>query len=249
MKWTIYFHKNIDNGKMYIGQTIRTMERRWKDHVVLSKKPKYPFHFAIRMYGPESFTHGIICECDNQEDADLMEEYCKDVFWASVDEWGYTCKAGSGHGIYSEESKKKMSESHKGRLLSEEQKRKIGASNIGKVMSEEAKKKISQAHKGKKQSEEHRRNNSLSKKGKIVSEQERIRLAAMCIGRTHTEETKRKIAEGHAKTWFFISPTGEKVTIVNMNKFCRENDLDHSGMIMVYQGKRNHHKGWRRNSE
>ena len=49
----------------------------------------------------------------------------------------------------SEETKKKMAESHKGKKLSEEHKKKIGAAKKGKKLLEETRRKISDAHKGK----------------------------------------------------------------------------------------------------
>jgi hypothetical protein len=57
-------------------------------------------------------------------------------------------------GIHSEESKKKISITHKGKKLSEEHKKKIGTGNKGKIVSEETKKKMSELHKGKKHTEE-----------------------------------------------------------------------------------------------
>ena len=50
---------------------------------------------------------------------------------------------------FSEEHKKKLSESHKGKHLSEEHKRKMSESHKGKVISEETKRKLSKVKKGK----------------------------------------------------------------------------------------------------
>ena len=57
---------------------------------------------------------------------------------------------------YSEESKKKISESLKGRIISESAKEKISNSKKGKLRTEEVKKKISESKKNKKFSEEHK---------------------------------------------------------------------------------------------
>ena len=51
--------------------------------------------------------------------------------------------------IFTEEHRRKLSESQKGKKHSEEHKRKISESGKGKVMSEESKRKISDAKKGK----------------------------------------------------------------------------------------------------
>jgi hypothetical protein len=42
----------------------------------------------------------------------------------------------------------------------------------------------------------------------------------------------------------FISPTGERVEIVNLMAFCRENDLSPIHMHNVKSGERKSHKGW-----
>ena len=65
----------------------------------------------------------------------------------------------------SKETRKKISETEKGRHLSEEWKRKISEANRGKKLPEELKKRWSEAHKGKHLSEEHKRKLSEARKG------------------------------------------------------------------------------------
>lgn len=48
-----------------------------------------------------------------------------------------------------------------------------------------------------------------------------------------------------AKYYNLISPEGERVTIYNMNKFCRENDLNQGNMSMVATGRLLSCMGWR----
>lgn len=83
----------------------------------------------------------------------------------------------------SEETRRKISESNKGRVVSEETRRKIGESNSGKIRTEETKKKLSEARKRRPPpSEETRRKISEASKGKThtVSEatKEKLRIAA-----------------------------------------------------------------------
>jgi hypothetical protein len=47
-----------------------------------------------------------------------------------------------------------------------------------------------------------------------------------------------------AKTYTFISPNGNKVTVFNLRKFCRENSLDQSHMVHISKGIVKQHKGW-----
>ena len=54
----IYCIENLVNNKKYIGQTTRTVDCRWKQHISTSKNSnadKYPIHLAINKYGEENF--------------------------------------------------------------------------------------------------------------------------------------------------------------------------------------------------
>jgi hypothetical protein len=88
-----------------------------------------------------------------------------------------TCaKIGAKH---SEESKRKMRESHNGRKRSEEHKRNISKALKGKRHSEERKKRISEAKRGKKLSEEHKRKVSEAQKGRKHTKETRVRMSIM----------------------------------------------------------------------
>jgi hypothetical protein len=88
---------------------------------------------------------------------------------------------GSSGRIVIEQTKRKMSESHKGTLRSEEIKRKISETMKGKTHSEETKRKISEAKKGE--------NNHM-------------------YGKTHSQETKDRIRKSNKLSW---QPTKEKI--------------------------------------
>ena len=58
---------------------------------------------------------------------------------------GNTCAMGH---VVSEETKRKLSESQKGKYISEETRRKVSESRKGHVVSEETRRKLSESHKG-----------------------------------------------------------------------------------------------------
>ena len=85
--------------------------------------------------------------------------------------------------ILSEESKRKIGESHKGKNVSEESKRKISIAGIGRTHSEESKRKIGDGNKGRTRSEESKKKMSEAGKGKTLSEEHKIKLSEVRKGR------------------------------------------------------------------
>lgn len=74
----IYKITNIQNGKIYIGKTLGTVEERFKEHCRDSKKErceKRPLYSAMRKYGIDAFKVETIEECS----ADTSSE--REIYW------------------------------------------------------------------------------------------------------------------------------------------------------------------------
>lgn len=52
------------------------------------------------------------------------------------------------------------------------------------------------------------------------------------------------VSHATQKEHCFISPSGERVHFVNLNNFCKANNLDRTKMWAIKAGKRKTHKGW-----
>jgi hypothetical protein len=63
-------------------------------------------------------------------------------------------------------------------------------------------------------------------------------------GYRFTDDQKSKL-KGPIKSYTILCPDGKKLNILNLYKFCRENNLDQSCMTSVAQGKRKQHKQYR----
>ena len=71
----IYKITNIQNNKVYIGQTIRPVKDRFNRHINDAMNNILDTHFAraIRKYGKENFTIEIIDEAKNQDGLNQKE--------------------------------------------------------------------------------------------------------------------------------------------------------------------------------
>lgn len=73
----IYKITNIQNNKVYIGQSIRPIEARFHRHINDALNNILDTHFAraIRKYGKESFIIEEIDTATNQEELNKKEQY------------------------------------------------------------------------------------------------------------------------------------------------------------------------------
>lgn len=64
----IYKITNTKNNKIYIGKTIGSINKRWREHKsnALNKTDNYLLHLAMRKYGIENFIIEIVEECPNE---------------------------------------------------------------------------------------------------------------------------------------------------------------------------------------
>ncbi len=96
-RFTIYCHTNRVNGKRYVGQTVYSMEKRWRDHVSSSKFAgrRSLFANAVRKYGADAFEHQILEVVSTQDEANLAESRWIEQFACSVPR-GYNLTLGGG---------------------------------------------------------------------------------------------------------------------------------------------------------
>lgn len=70
----IYQIENDINGKIYIGKTEFSIEKRFKEHCAdafKEKSEKRPLYAAMRKYGIEHFHISLIEETDNSSEREI----------------------------------------------------------------------------------------------------------------------------------------------------------------------------------
>lgn len=134
----IYKITNKYDGKIYIGQTVRTLEERMGEH-----KRKKQTYFDKHYKNTNDFIVEIIDYANSIEELNEKEKYYISKF-NSIFPNGYNyCEGGDNTTGFrhSEESKRKMSEHKKGRYCGEEN------HYFGKHHTEETKQKMREAWK------------------------------------------------------------------------------------------------------
>ena len=230
--YCIYRIRNKVNGKTYIGQhKYKKLNDSYMGSGVLLAKAKRKY--GIENFEKEILEKGIeTVELANDfEQMYILFERAKGKAEYNIangglggyfpkEIWDKISKSRKAHNArltpeerkkiygreFTDEVRRKMSESHKGQRWTEEQRQKISealkgennpnfgkpAWNRGKPRPEETKRKISETHKGMVHSEEAKRKMSEAKKGNTNR-----------LGKCHFEETKRKISEANkGKHWY-----------------------------------------------
>ena len=161
----IYKATNKVNGKSYIGFAV-DFDKRKKEHKRKSiQKNKQYFHYAIFKYGYENFDWEILKEnaCFDDEKYFILKY---ETYWEQGKGYNLTIGGEGKLGFKTtEETRKKISESHK-KIPVTEERLLILRRNAEKMKesghTEETKRKISESHKGRKFTEEHKKNISIN---------------------------------------------------------------------------------------
>lgn len=150
--YTVYQHKNKINGKVYIGITMQVPEKRWGTNGNNYKTSPY-FYSAIQKYGWDNFEHNILFENLSCEEACQKEQELIQYYNSMNREFGYNSTSGGDVFIMNEETKQKISQSMMGNTnglghpCSDEKKRQISESQKGRTFTKEHKQKLSTAAK------------------------------------------------------------------------------------------------------
>ena len=186
---------------------------------------------AVKKYGKDNFIvypikfYDTVEECRKAEEELLIKyniasnPYCYNIKNGAI---GWTSEDMTGR-TFSDEHRKKLSQTLKGRTLSDEHRKKLSEAHKGKTLSEDTKRKMSQARKGKRGKDSHN------------------------YGRHHTEETRKKLsqAQNYKKIPIVAIDKNGKVKIFESLMECaRQLNLNHRSIHRCLKGSRKSHKGY-----
>lgn len=180
----IYKLTNKINGKCYIGQSINNpIFERWNRYKLLNCKGQPKLYNALKKYGSDNFIYEIIEIGLDKTNLDFLEDMYE-ILNDSIKN-GYNIRRGGANGKHSEETKRKLSESHIGHKPSYETRLKMSNSHTGRKLSEETKIKMSKRQTGFTHSEE----------SKIKMSENQKRMGGHMLGKKHSEIAKQKISK------------------------------------------------------
>lgn len=137
-EWCVYKH-TAPNGKIYIGVTHMKPKYRWGRNGY-GYRSNIHFYAAIKKYGWENITHEVLFSGLTQIEADQKERELIAFYNSANKKFGYNVALG-GH-THSPESRKKIGDTRKarhietwdkGKHLSEETRKKISEAHKGKT--------------------------------------------------------------------------------------------------------------------
>ena len=184
---------------------------------------------AIKEFGRKNFNKEILFFCKSKEEMFEKEKEIVNLDFIKREDTYNRVKGGIGwstfgmthteesrkrmseswkNRIISEETRKKMSESKKGKTFTKEHKEKIGLSNSTRIVTEETRKKMSEKRKQRIVTEETRKKMSLALSKRIIKEETRKKLSLASASRKHTDETKKKISDLAKLRWKKIKSEG-----------------------------------------
>ena len=149
MHYWVYVHTCTANGKRYVGITTASKpEYRWQEG--RGYKTNKHFYSAILKYGWNNFQHEaweLTCESEMY----YAEKYLIAYYHTTESEFGYNHSSGGEKSAlgckHSEETRKKMSLSHKGKSLGEEHRKHLAEANGRKAKNPEFRKRVSETQK------------------------------------------------------------------------------------------------------
>lgn len=179
MKTATVYVLCFPNGKLYVGRTVKTVEKRFQQHSGSSK----PVGKAIRKYGAVR-----VCLVRLHRGLSWSEAGELEQFWitqlGTMNPGGYNLTGGGEGSLglrHTAESRHRMSCSHLGKPLAPEHRRRVLAGRTkaveaaaaicrGRPLSSEHRAKLSEARRGKPKSPEHRARLSAAHRKRLVQD-------------------------------------------------------------------------------
>ena len=224
-EYTVYKHTS-PSGKVYIGITKQSPPKRWKDG--FGYRQNVYFWKAIVKYGWDNIQHEILFTGLTKEEAEQKEIELIAHYKSNNRDFGYNINnGGNTTGTHSEETRRKMSDSGRGK-------------HIGKKASEATKLKMSQIRQGTNRGE----NNPMYGKrgplnpnyGKHLMGETKLKISQSNKGKGNKKVLQYSLDGEFIKEWDSLSDVGRELGIIvtNISRVCRGKRKSTGGYVWRY---------------
>lgn len=183
----VYVLTNTINGKKYVGISYNP-EKRCGSHI----KGSYRIGTAIRKHGWDNFHKEIIAVSDRTGALLIEKETCEKL--NTLHPNGYNLCAGGKGQIrigFSDQTRKKLSCSLKGKIKTPEHLENIGKAQRGKTLSEEHKAALRKSRANQVITEESNKKRSITLTGRVKTQEHRDNLSKSHKGKNWTDERRK----------------------------------------------------------
>ena len=192
-KWKVYRYTCSATGKYYVGITKLSMKDRSRRNMSGYRGSRC-FWNAIQKHGVDNFVLDILHSNLTKDEAERLE-VLEIQRHNSISPHGYNLEPGGNVPDIHPETRRKISESLRGRKLSPETRQKLSEVRRGRKFSHEHRQNLSESARGKKHSEATRQKISEVQRGKVVSAETRQKLSKAHRGRKLSEAHRQKMSE------------------------------------------------------
>lgn len=223
----IYKITNLINNCLYIGQTIKDPQIRWKQHINLSKRASVrPLYVDMNKYGIASFKFEVVDFANNLEDLNKKEMAWAHHFNSFVPN-GYNTADYQQTRYHLTEKQKKVKSANAVRQMTNKTKtERVKLAKFARsCWTEESKQKMKETK----------------------AELRRLGLHKKSFSRT--EEHKKKLSQAMSSKYYIKSPDGYIYFVKNLKDFCLEKQLVRPSIAKVLVGSRNSCYGWTKSSK
>lgn len=253
----IYGIFNKINGKVYVGQTVNTLPRRWNQHRGYLVKNKHPNIYLQRSWNKhkeKNFEIQILHDnIQTKDELNILEETYRLKYAPNV----FNLKSGGlAKSVYSDISLKKMSKSMKKVWSDPEYKKRVTQKIRESRKVESCIKLISENQTRLWADDEYKKKFSNKMKSHWDDPKYRKKMKQV----QNSPEYSKKMSNIYKDKWKYpeyrakfekyyghvIDPEGNVYEITGIEKFCREHNLDGSNLARVCNGKYKSCKGWRK---
>lgn len=185
------------NGKSYVGQSV-SLKKRINRYKLLDCKQQVKIFRAINKYGWENITVELLWSTKNEyryKNLNILLNALEKHWIMKFDciKNGYNLKTGGANGRHSEETKRKISKSTRGRVLSQKTKDRISKAHKGRPANRDAIARMVKSMEGYYHTDKTRLKMSIASKGKRKTKKHSENISKGLTGVRHsTERTNNK---------------------------------------------------------